>query len=309
MSEKLVTPVDKLTRLPLPLLPRRVLSRDDPEQANDHHAFHPSDSPTLDMDTLAGAALRTCLSYLVDVKEHNAAVKGTDKPGYHDWYEGPKLPTTDQEIFEIAVFAHAGARPRKAIDLSGDQPKVVIMNDHEWNIFSMPAIPPTPSPSRMLRLSNSADRAYDELISPDIRRQTYIDGRVTSFLDSLAKGIKYRYQHVSQGYIETRDFISDFLPKQDLSHVNPLKIEEFLDTKDDDRRRFLGFCFIGQAIQVATEAMEQRYSQIQKEGRLHPLKPVHARHQAAVLLGGISNWDAVVGSIENNLINKLEIAA
>lgn len=115
MAAELVTPVDELTGLPYPIAPndRLWLPLDNPDVANEHHAFHPFPEYT----SVAEIALRNARIQIVPVEYHNLT-----RMAYHRFYKGPEKPTDEADIFRRVVYACAGYVPLDVIDLSSGEP-------------------------------------------------------------------------------------------------------------------------------------------------------------------------------------------
>jgi hypothetical protein len=134
---------------------------------------------------------------------------------YHLFFKGPPLPETEQQQFEYAVWAASGYIPEQAINVRGNEPKIVKMKPHQIS-----------------RLHKSEIRVGSEEL--------------------------------------LKDFLKDYVIKQDLSHVNGAIIDEFVSTSDWDRRRYLGRWLLAQASEVATEQFSQRFAQARKKGLINP---------------------------------------
>jgi hypothetical protein len=116
VAAELVTPVDELTGLPLPLAPSESpLPFNQPEQADWHHHFHPRRNPLL--AGVGGIAVRNCRLQLANWREHHI--------NYHGSFIGPPIPTTPEKQFETVVLAYAGAVPEHAIDVTRRKPRIV----------------------------------------------------------------------------------------------------------------------------------------------------------------------------------------
>lgn len=110
------TPVDEATGLPWVMYPPEYsLPTRRSDLADENHAFHPSRSPLL--ATPAGEALKACRVQRVDWYDHHIV--------YHGYFDGPPIPTTEEEIFKTLVFAAAKYIPDMAIDCRGYQPEYV----------------------------------------------------------------------------------------------------------------------------------------------------------------------------------------
>lgn len=118
MAKLLVTPTDKLTGLPLPILnkePRRfgALSL----RKDYHHHFHPKSSNELAIDVIGGKALRYSRGQLISRSIHQ---------NYHEIYRGPQLPQNAKAKFITCVLAVAGVVPRQAIDVSNSSDNDIV---------------------------------------------------------------------------------------------------------------------------------------------------------------------------------------
>ena len=114
VAEKLITPTDELSGLPLPIFPnpqltpvlsRSVINRD--RVADLHHTFHPRLS-LVNMG-LSAEALRACRVQWVLYDDHHNEV------GYHKGFVGSERPKTDFDMFKTIVFASAGYVPDRAL--------------------------------------------------------------------------------------------------------------------------------------------------------------------------------------------------
>lgn len=203
MSDKILAPVDQLTRLPLPVLPPvEVLANSTDIPTNWHHHYHPSNSRLL--TSKAGIAVRHVRLQLLPVELHNT---------YHSIFEGPSLPRTNEQRFGQIIIAATGYIPPFAID--------VLAND----------------PSQPVELSE------------DVRHRLQASGEI-----------------VTKGQSNISEFMKNYLVSRDLSHVNETVIEEFLETSDILRKRFLGHWLLAMASEVAAEPLMPLYRQALDEG-------------------------------------------
>jgi len=114
------TPVDDLYGIPLPLHPestwpaktRVAVTSKSPEE-DWHHAFHPR-ADVVNLDPIAGLALRTCRQQWGDYRLHHNR--------YHHFFRGPDLPSNMQpeDIFTRVVWATIGVIPDQAINFDPD---------------------------------------------------------------------------------------------------------------------------------------------------------------------------------------------
>jgi hypothetical protein len=117
MSEKLVTPTDETTGIPLPIYPNPDLPpvihlpAKNYERLGDwHHPFHPRE--VLVKGSLGQQALRNSRVQWTEYREHHDGV------GYHQAFAGPELPETEGELFKTVVFATAKFLPDRALSFA-----------------------------------------------------------------------------------------------------------------------------------------------------------------------------------------------
>jgi len=91
---------------------------------------------------------------------------------------------------------------------------------------------------------------------------------------TLSKKKRHRLQ--TSGEIEVRghcnmsSFMKDHLIRQDLSHVNESIIDEFIDTTNIERKKYLGHWLLAIASEVAVEPVIPVYRQALEEGLITP---------------------------------------
>lgn len=68
-----------------------------------------------------------------------------------------------------------------------------------------------------------------------------------------------------------KDFLKDYVLKQDLSHISPNIIDEFVNTQVWNRKRFLGRWLLAQASEVATEQLSEPFALARKKGLVNPM--------------------------------------
>lgn len=114
----LETPVDELTNIPLLFVPHwqvnaLMKSATKTGRFSDwNHAFFPRQSPEL--KGLAGLAVRYARVQRVSRLEHEK---------YHQIYDGPPLPQTDEEKFRAAVLCAAGYIPPIGLNMGLRKPQ------------------------------------------------------------------------------------------------------------------------------------------------------------------------------------------
>jgi len=129
VAAELVTPVDELSGLPLPIAPTEyILPQESPNFADWHHHFHPASHE--DMKSIGGIAIRNCRVQLVARRDHNEGPSS-----YHRFYSGPPIPEEENDQFSLTVLACAGYIPSQAIDLRSGEPKVVDLSHTQQKIL------------------------------------------------------------------------------------------------------------------------------------------------------------------------------
>lgn len=91
-----------------------------------------------------------------------------------------------------------------------------------------------------------------------------------------------------------RRFLMNYVVEQDLSHIPELMIEEFLNTPDYLRKRQLGNWLISEAVDMATEPMNQQYYSLWKAKKIPHSLPSRPKKTVNRILGLQSNRRDVV---------------
>jgi hypothetical protein len=146
-----VTPVDELTKLPLPIYTRRYDYFQ--HERNFHHHFHPINSPEL-QGYYDGKPVRYSRGQDVQKYLHTR---------YHDIFYGPPLPETKKDKFTMTVLALSGVVPREAIDLyTHGEFRVIDLSKGEHSFIS--------SPSRLQMESARKNKAGEAKTQKDRQR-------------------------------------------------------------------------------------------------------------------------------------------
>lgn len=168
------TPVDSLTGLPYPIISGRDIDNlRGLNVVNKNHAFFPKSD--LRLKTISGLALRVCRLQTVEAKYHNYG-----EHAYHNFYEGPTIPESDNERFRTIIFALAGYIPRQGIDLTGAEPVERDMTEREYD---------------KLRTIDHGDYKYFTYGESAIRvffRQLVLDNAINTDVELLDKFVNTR---------------------------------------------------------------------------------------------------------------------
>lgn len=238
--EKLVTPTDELTGMPLPVLHSETIPRIyTGEEYNWHHHYHPSIDKSL--KGVKGLAVRHVRLQLLPVEKHNH---------YHHIFEGPNLPRSNQERFGHIVLACAGYIPSKAIDVYKDDPTEPVH------------------------------------LSKALRRRLQTGGEMQL-----------------RGTSNIAQFMRKHLISQDFSHVNDLLIDEFIHTKDIERKHFLGHWLLAIASEIAVEPIKPIYRQAMDDGLLAEPKPKLQNLVKSQINGRKTSKKAIL-SLRQSLISR-----
>jgi hypothetical protein len=104
-----------------------------------------------------------------------------------------------------------------------------------------------------------------------------------------------------------RNFIRDYVMSQDVGSTNigELTIEEFIYTRDEDRRRMLGHTLLGLITDKATEPLNEQYYQAKKQRKISPDLPHSAMRFTKALLGPPRSRDMLVDQLHARLEARL----
>lgn len=98
-----------------------------------------------------------------------------------------------------------------------------------------------------------------------------------------------------------RKFLGEYVSEQDLSHVNGSHLDEFLNTDDEERRKFLGHWLVAQAAEVATEPLAKVYRMAQQQGKIVPGLTTKPQNFVQSTLGNHYQRNPVVKMLQTKL--------
>lgn len=306
MAAELITPLDYETGIPLPILPTKELDRHDPT-TNWHHAWHANSAPEL--QGVGGRALRHSRVQLVRNVDHNHGNKEVGKLTYHDYYVGPPLPTDDDERYKLCIISAAGYVPDMAIDLwSGDGPSKVRMTAEQKAILQLPD-----QPRPMLEQDRSwvirrATETYGRLEDPSISFDDFLNAQFVEFNEHRRRQAAFGLAHIVYQYDPLRAFLQQEVLSQDLSHIREVKVEEFLLTKDPERKLRLGRWLLGEAVRKSTAPIQEPYKNLHAAGKLHPRMPKNVSWLVLWKLGAGPQRSELVANHEAALKASLGVA-
>ena len=114
---------------------------------------------------------------------------------------------------------------------------------------------------------------------------------------------EFGYRYIRYGYGQIRDFLADYVASQSLNHITPTRIEEFLETKDMDRKRKVGRLLLSGAIAVASDTLREPYFTLRRDDQLHPRMPPEPQTLIRYKLGNTSErLEKVMPRLEENLL-------
>lgn len=303
MAAELITPVDELTGIPLPILPQEVLNHSSPH-TNWHHPWHANSAPEL--QGLGGRALRHSRVQLVRATDHNYKDK-TGRPNYHNFYIGPELPTDTRKQFELCVLSAAGYMPDMAIDLRSGEPVVVPMSDVELTLLRTPAKtkPITTADKIRLRRQIAQDYAPQEQLGS--KRQLYKQA-LNNMRDQQAKQASFGFHHMVYQYQPMRDFFQQLVVEQEVVGINETQVEEFLLTKNIQTKQKIGQQLLELAVNQTADQIEEPYQVLRRAGKFHPKMPTAASKLVYYKLGTHEERDKLAATRAQRLGARLGIA-
>ena len=264
MAAELVTPTDELSGLPLPLLPvEEVLPTDDGQVANWHHHFHPASDPAL-TETSGGKALRAARIQLVPIGHHNYT-----ENAYHRFYVGPPIPTERDEQLGMAVLSCAGYVPERAIDVSTGEPHESDMTEAQAKFLKM-----IPEP---VEVDDVEVERYRKSRLPDAT----LDTARQILQEKRERQANLSYRNIRYGYDPMKQFFSDVVLDQDLSHMRrKMALNKFLSNGDVSQGLSALYQAAYQAVNEATfhenQTVAEVYDEARERDRLHPYMPPSA---------------------------------
>ena len=306
MAAELITPLDEISGMPLPILPQEHLTIEDPT-TNWHHAWHPKTDPGL-LD-LGGRALRHSRAQLVRMTDHNHGDANKGKQVYHDFYAGPELPKTDREKFYQCVLSAAGYVPERAIDLRGDEPVIRRMTAEQLRILQAPAHAKPLRPDEANRVQVKASQEHRTESTPKPTRREFIGIRMDQFRAKKEEQALLGFHHIKYNYESMRNFFRELVLSEDFTSFDELRVEEFLLTRDTERKQKLGHWLIEQAAARVTDDIQAPYRALRQSGRLHPNMPFEANELVLYKLGAAQDRVRLGLQQEDRLRQQLGLTA
>ena len=306
MAAELITPVDSLTGVPLPILPREILPIDNPEVANMHHAWHPSSDPRL--LTTAGLALRHSRVQLVRATDHNMGDKNRGKLTYHDFYEGPPLPEDETEIFRMCVLSCAGYLPDKAIDLHKATPREITMNPQQIEILRKAAVPQDVRRDEKLAARDRARELYKIFENPGVPEKEYVAQSVEDFIRRRKAQAGFHFRHVVYRYEPIRKFFTEYTFAQDFTRASEARLDQFLFTNKPEDKVKIGKWLLALAVGQTADPVQSTYSELRRNGKLHPRMPADVRELIWFKLGSPEQHAKLMSTVEKEVRAQLKIA-
>jgi hypothetical protein len=278
-----VTPVDRRTGIPYPILQHEYLPKNNPYITNVHHARHPENLLIVqdslfpdDPSPLARLAERNACLQLVNAIDHNRVDPVTGDPTYHDNFFGPIPLRTEAEIFKYVVSAVAGIFPKYALDIRGGEPKIVVPTAAQLEQMRAVAKPQPIHRRKLIRKEYKAGDEYRTLDNPILSREDYVQRKLDEYKFQHESNSGFSYVHFGYRYDVVRHFISECIFKQDIN-VEDSYLDRFMEAKDQKIRLSLGKTLLSMAIDAATLDVAKTYNQARKHGVIHPRLPKTAR--------------------------------
>lgn len=97
--------------------------------------------------------------------------------------------------------------------------------------------------------------------------------RERNYFRTASSEDEFGYRYIRYGYEQIKNFLTDYVLDQQLNHIKPIRIEEFLFTKDLERKNKIGMLLLSSAIAVASEGVRDSYIVLRRENELHPRMP------------------------------------
>lgn len=112
---------------------------------------------------------------------------------------------------------------------------------------------------------------------------------------------QFSYRHLCYRYEPVRDFLRSYVLEQELPHLRPSLIDEFLDTKDKHRKQKIGTFLIYNAISVASDDAREQYYRLRRKGLMHPGMPREIHTLVSYKLGSRDQYFGLVQRLEQLL--------
>lgn len=250
--ERLPTPIDDLTGVPLLIAPpiedNEWLAAEGPTE---HHSYHPRLSPELTL-SLGGRALRNSRMQLTTSPQHNFG-----QGCYHRYYDGPPLPDADDSAAQIrqVILNISGYLPHKIIDLSSGEPVIRDTKTEERQQLT--------SQAHDYSINHKELRAYCRLTGlPPNKAWRQMNMRKQARASMAYATIRYSDTPI-------RDFFEDYLLRPEMIDIKKRTIKRYLSTKDAELLSYMGDSILSRAVQVATAPLLAEYQNMFSLGAIN----------------------------------------
>ena len=286
-----ITPVDNVTNRPYPILQHEPLKTDDPDYSNVHHGRHQLENYQLqdslfpwDPSYKARKAERNASLQFVNPYDHNKIDPRTGRPNYHWWFYGTLPLATEAEIFGYVIPTIAGILPKYALDMRSGEPKVVVPTPAQMALMRTVRKPQPISWKKIEKIKAKAMYDYRDLDIHETDEHEYVQDRLQTYIDQSSASHGFPYQYFTYRTEVARDFIQDFVFKQDIN-ASEREVEEFISEQSAEKKRYLGTKMLSKAVDAATLGVASTYETAKREGRLHAARPRTARGVVWTILG------------------------
>lgn len=314
-----LTPVDRRTHIPYPILQHEPLPRYNPLVTNVHHARHPGALHNVqdsllpdDPGPLSRLAERNAQLQLVRATDHNRIDQRSGRPTYHDYFYGTIPLRSEAEIFKYVISCVAGILPKYAIDMRPGEPRIVVPTEEQRALMRMVRKPAAPDWKRQEKKKCVAGadylKEYGDVSDPDVDQETYVAGRLADYVATYEAGAGFAFVNFGYRYDVIRHFISDYVMSQNIN-VSEAEIDRFLEEEGADRKYRLGENLLRLAVDAATLDISPTYSQAKKHGAIHPRQAQSSQEIVWKLLVTPSRRSKVVEQYSETLKRQRAIAA
>lgn len=132
-----------------------------------------------------------------------------------------------------------------------------------------------------------------------------ITSRQRAILRTPSDEDEFGYRYLTYRYDPLRKFFAEIALQQDFSVMDDLKLEEFLQTKDESRKQHLSRWLIAQATERAAESIEADFREAHAEGRLHPAMQANPSVLVFFKIGNRETQQALLPKVEQKVLETV----
>lgn len=124
-----------------------------------------------------------------------------------------------------------------------------------------------------------------------------ITKKEAEFLRTPSENNIFTYRYIQYRYEPIKEFFQGYT----LNHVSHEEVDEFLHTKNLERKKEIGRLLLQNAVELVTDDIKAKYLLTKKQGLLHPAMPANPEELVLHKLGTQNERDHLVSKLQDKI--------